>query len=244
VASSIFDDVDLLSLDAGNTLVFLDHERVARVVATAAITGATLQQAEGHAKRLAESGGLIHVAFSGENAPGARSWAGMIATMLAQAGAASEALPAMLERLWRAHCEKNLWSLPPPGLLSALQNVKIAGIALAVVSNSEGRLRELLTNVGIADVFDRIIDSGVVGIEKPDPRVFALGRGDVAAAHVLHLGDVYATDIVGANAAGIRCALIDPYGHYVDRFPDIPRVDSVVEACQELVQRRQGSTSR
>jgi FMN phosphatase YigB (HAD superfamily) len=233
-SDNFFSNVKLLSLDAGNTLVYLDHARVARSVGMVGITAATLQQAEGRAKQRAENGSLLQNAFAGVDAPGAKSWAAMVATMLAESGVPENLLGNMLDSLWRSHCQRNLWSLVPNGLIESLQRVRLAGVQLAVVSNSEGKLRELLTAVGLATVFDRIIDSGIVGIEKPDPGIFALGRGNVDALQVLHLGDVYATDIVGARAAGIRCALIDPFGHYAGRFPEIRRVESVNRVCDIL----------
>jgi FMN phosphatase YigB (HAD superfamily) len=51
---------------------------------------------------------------------------------------------------------------------------------------------------------------------------------------VLHLGDVVATDVVGARAAGLRAALLDPFGHYVGQHPDVPRVPSVAEVARAI----------
>jgi FMN phosphatase YigB (HAD superfamily) len=51
-----------------------------------------------------------------------------------------------------------------------------------------------------------------------------MDRFSVAPSHTIHLGDVYATDILGARAAGIRFALIDPFRHYEGLHLDVPRV--------------------
>src|SRR5438876_561774 len=57
----------------------------------------------------------------------------------------------------------------------------------------------------------RRLDSQVVGIEKPDPRIFhlALDRLGVRPEEALFAGDIYAIDMVGARAAGIEGKLMD-----------------------------------
>jgi FMN phosphatase YigB (HAD superfamily) len=50
----------------------------------------------------------------------------------------------------------------------------------------------------------------------------------------LHLGDTYATDVLGARAAGLRTALIDPHHHYDGLYPDLLRVSGVVAVCEAM----------
>jgi putative hydrolase of the HAD superfamily len=97
-------------------------------------------------------------------------------------------------------------------------------------------LERLFGDLGILDHFDLVVDSGNVGVEKPDPRIFrvAFDRFGVGADDALHLGDVFATDVLGARAAGCRHALIDPYGHYEGRHLDVPRVPGAVEVARVL----------
>ena len=97
--------------------------------------------------------------------------------------------------------------------------MRALGVKVVLVSNSEGMLEALFARLGIAQYFDLVVDSGKVGVEKPDP---ASGRLRSTAYptppdRVLHLGDTYATDIAGAQALGFRAGLIDPYGHYAGR---------------------------
>src|SRR3989304_4266136 len=56
------------------------------------------------------------------------------------------------------------------------------GYVVGVISNSDGRLETLVRDAGLAGPLDVIIDSRVVGVEKPDPRIFylALERTGVA----------------------------------------------------------------
>ena len=99
------------------------------------------------------------------------------------------------------------------------------------MSNSEGRLAELLAEVGIADDFAVVIDSGRVGIEKPDPRVFELAReafGEPPGSVGVHIGDSWSADVAGALAAGWRAVW---YGQRVRPVAD-PRVAIARDAAE------------
>lgn len=233
-------DVELLCLDAGNTVIFLDHDRLAKIIREAtgvAVAPRVLVDAEGEAKRRAESGGLHDVEWAFRARPGGIGWGKMVGTIALASGLAPERLPALLDHAWPLHEKRNLWCKVPDGLGRALDDVRARGVKVAVISNSEGMLDGLFRDLGIRDHFDLIVDSGIVGVEKPDPRIFAFAfdRFGVAASRALHLGDFYATDILGARNAGIRCALVDPFGHYAGLHPDVPRVPGVVEVARALM---------
>jgi putative hydrolase of the HAD superfamily len=179
---------------------------------------------------------MVEVPWADERAPGAKGWGRMIATMLARAGADRGRLSALVEMLWRDHKRLNLWSLVPAGFKAAMASLRAHGVRVVLVSNSEGMLAELFKQLGIFDAFDLLLDSGKVGVEKPDPRIFqiALERYGVAPDAAIHLGDTYATDVLGARAAGLRTALIDPYDHYAGLHEDVPRVPGVVEFARAI----------
>jgi putative hydrolase of the HAD superfamily len=133
----------------------------------------------------------------------------------------------------------NLWSLVPEGLGAALDAARARGVKVAIVSNSEGMLDALFVELGVRSHLDLLLDSGTLGIEKPDPRIFqhALDAFGVQPSEAIHLGDSIATDVLGARAAGIPVALIDPYGHCAGRELDVPRVEGVVEVARALAAR-------
>jgi putative hydrolase of the HAD superfamily len=232
--------VRLLSLDAGNTVIFLDHARLARLAGERGLAtdAAALIRAEGEAKRALTDGALVDVEWSAKSAPGGRGWGRMTGTILHRAGLPRGEVGAMLDFVWPSHVAHNLWSLVPDGLGAALDAVRAQGIKVVLTSNSEGMLDRLFRELGIHAHFDLLTDSALVGVEKPDPRIFriALERFDVAPKDALHLGDVYSTDITGARAAGMRAALIDPHGHYDGAYPDVPRVPGAVEVACSLAQ--------
>jgi HAD superfamily hydrolase (TIGR01509 family) len=233
--------VRLLSLDAGNTVIFLDHARLAEVVSRHGkkTDAATLIRTEGAAKRRHAKGGLaemVDVDWPHRDAPGARGWGAMVATIATEAGLPEDAVPAFLEDAWKVHSARNFWDRVPEGFGDAIERARRHGVQIVLVSNSEGMLAELFTELGIVEHFDLLLDSGIIGLEKPDPRFFevALKKLRVAPDEALHLGDMYSTDIVGARAAKMRAALIDPYAHYEGMYPDVPRVPGVVEVALAL----------
>jgi len=241
-AVSFFRNVDLLSLDAGNTIIFLDHARIAELVGKQGfhVTKDALIRSEGDAKLAQERGQLLDFDWSEKAAPGALGWGGMIGTTIARAGVPESRLPEVIGALWKEHVRWNLYSLVPEGTGAALDRVRARGVKVAVVSNSEGMLDKLFTDLGILQHFDTVVDSGKLGVEKPDPRIFveAMQRCHATPARTVHLGDSIATDLRGAEAAGLRCALVDPFGHITGRALEVPRVTGIVEACHRILASR------
>jgi len=231
--------VELLSLDAGNTIIFLDHARLAVLLVAEGYrtTTADLVRIEGEAKRALEDGGGVRVAWPLAHLPGAVSWGKMIGTMIALAGVPESRVPELLVAFWHEHVALNLWWLVPDGFGEAIEAVRACGVPVVVVSNSEGMLDVLFAHLDIARHFDLVVDSGKVGIEKPDARIWKIATEAYPAApdSILHLGDTHATDVIGAQALGFRTGLIDPYAHYAERHPEALRVPGVVEVAQALV---------
>jgi len=93
---------------------------------------------------------------------------------------------------------------------------------------------------GIADCFDSITDSGVVGYEKPNPAIFhaALKSMGVDANRSLYVGDFYSVDYLGATRAGMKAILFDVSGAYRGR--DLPRVESLEQLETTLRNHGQG----
>jgi HAD superfamily hydrolase (TIGR01509 family) len=243
VPSDLVAGIDLLCLDAGNTVIFLDHDRLASLVRKHVgleVDAATLIRTEGEAKRLAEEGGLLDTLWEYRDRPGAIAWGKMVATIVLRAGLSEMQVPALLGHAWRDHERRNLWCKVPEGLGAALDAIRDRGVKVAIISNSEGMLERLFTDLGVLKHFDLVVDSGLVGVEKPDPRIFgfAFDRFKVTPDRAIHLGDVYATDILGARAAKCRCALIDPFGHYEGKHLDVPRVPGAPEVARAILSHR------
>ncbi|HYC33097.1 MAG TPA: HAD-IA family hydrolase, partial [Gemmatimonadales bacterium] len=184
--------------DAGNTLVFLDHARMAATVSAAlgmALTGAQLAAATGAAARRTE----------GLRATDRERADAYLSALFTEAGVPDARLDEVRALLVGLHAERHLWCTVASGTRKTLERLREAGLRLGVVSNSDGRVEAALEAAGLRDCFDVVVDSGLLGVEKPDPAIFnaALARMRVAPHEALYVGDLYHVDVVGARAAGI-----------------------------------------
>ncbi|MCU1427302.1 MAG: hypothetical protein JWL83_1302 [Actinomycetia bacterium] len=129
-----------------------------------------------------------------------------------------------------------LWSRVVPGSVEGLRALDATGVQLAIVSNADGsvgaRLREqevLQVGPGLGVEVACVIDSGEVGVSKPDPRIFhiALDALGIEAHDAWYVGDMPGIDVVGARAAGLRPFVMDPYA--LHDGADYERVTSVAD---------------
>ncbi len=119
----------------------------------------------------------------------------------------------VVEALWRAQPTQNLWRDVPDEARALLASLTRAGVPMVITSNSEGRAAALLSELGIAEHFVDILDSGVLGFSKPDRRMFdlAAARAGVPLSGLAHVGDSERADIVGAKEAGAWAVRFDGF---------------------------------
>src|SRR5207253_9953792 len=105
---------------------------------------------------------------------------------------------------------------------------------LVVVSNANGTLHRLFDRLGLAPMFDVILDSEVERLEKPDRRFFelALSRSESDPPTTVHVGDFYNIDVTGARHAGLQAILVDEADLHNDA--DCTRIRSIAELPQLL----------
>ncbi len=125
------------------------------------------------------------------------------------------------------------WCDIRPGTRETLQRLG-RRYPLAVISNADGKIADVLNRCGIADCFQQIIDSGLVGYEKPHPAIFetAVRSMNVSPEQSLYVGDVYSVDYLGATGAGMQAILFDVAGTY--RESGLPRVESLEEFDKKM----------
>jgi putative hydrolase of the HAD superfamily len=226
-------------LDAGNTLLSMDFKRVAEELGKLGLfcDPETLMRAEA-ASRPAISAHLT----GAEKRETQKTFETYIGFILKQLPAAlvsqeeridhiTEKLAALIHTSGRADL---LWNEVMPGTVEALRNFQEKNLRLAVVSNADGTVEKSLRELGLRDFFSAVIDSHVVGFEKPDPRIFqqALRASGASPGSTLHVGDLYHADIIGARSAGLDAVLLDPYDDWKDvdclRFPDLLALSAVI----------------
>jgi HAD superfamily hydrolase (TIGR01549 family) len=103
-----------------------------------------------------------------------------------------------------------------------LRGAAAAGMPVAIVSNADYTLPDMLARAGVEIEPTRVFSSAATGSSKPDPGIFehALARLGAPAGRALHVGDTPGTDAVGAQALGIDVRLIDRDGAYASERTD------------------------
>lgn len=212
--------------DAGGTLVHPDYDRVAEALRRTvgrAPSREALAEAEYAGRAAVEAAMAADPALN----DGSR-WQLHFTGALTSIGFSTDELRRAAPAIRGEHERKNLWTVVQPGAADGLDSLRGLGLVVGCVSNSNGTVAELLAEVGLAGSLDFIVDSGVVGVEKPDPEIFriALRRAAVTAEEAMHVGDLYPVDVIGARRAGVEPVLLDPLGRYGDRgcrtAPDVP----------------------
>ena len=103
-----------------------------------------------------------------------------------------------------------------PGLQAVLEGLHgSAELALATnaVDSSESAIRRALARAGLDDLFDRVYCFRDVGYRKPSIAFFeaVLQDLDISPRDVFMIGDDFASDVVGANAAGLAAVWYAPH---------------------------------
>src|ERR1700691_1458429 len=120
------------------------------------------------------------------------------------------------------------WDQIPPGHREALCRIA-ERFRIAVISNADGGIERILSRCGIADCFESITDSGIIGVEKPRKEIFeaALAAMNAQPEESLYVGDVYSVDYLGARNAGMDAVLLDVCVEHRER--EVSRVESLEE---------------
>src|SRR6202035_4875482 len=119
----------------------------------------------------------------------------------------------LVKRLVENTQKSSNWDQILPGTRAVLDRIR-KEFRIAVISNADGKIENVLSRCDIADCFGSITDSGIVGFEKPRAEIFdaALRTMNVPADQSLYVGDVYSVDYVGATNAGMPAILFDVAG--------------------------------
>jgi putative hydrolase of the HAD superfamily len=192
--------VRAVTFDFGQTLAELDGDMLAQRLRERGV------EADPRALDQAVPRGFARYNQAIAAGQGGHPWHLLMATILEEAGVAAAHRAELTEWLWSEQPRRNLWRRPITGMIELCRELHARGVALAVISNSEGKLAELAAELGWAHMFAAIADSGALGIEKPDPRIFrwTAERLGVQAGEMAHIGDSLQADVVGALGAGCR----------------------------------------
>jgi putative hydrolase of the HAD superfamily len=114
-----------------------------------------------------------------------------------------------------------VWHQPLPGATAAARRLRAAGVRLALTSNSDGTVGEMLARHEVTQVgpgpgveVEHVTDSGVLGQAKPAAAMFLTTAGALGLPpeRVCHIGDSRTYDAEGAAAVGMPAVHVDPLG--------------------------------
>jgi HAD superfamily hydrolase (TIGR01509 family) len=213
--------IDVIFFDVGNTLLFPDHEKTLAPLWKRGVhpDEAQLQGAERVARQ------EMDLLVSRTRKVDQQYWETYYSHLLRTLGITDISL--RLELVSLARTSSN-WSRIRSGTLEALDAIK-KKYRLGAISNSDGHMAERLAACGFAGYFERIIDSAIVGHEKPSPEIFqaAVKAMSVTARQAVYVGDIYSVDYLGAQKVGMPAVLMDVAGVYATR--NLPRMESLDE---------------
>ena len=208
-APALPEQVDSVLLDAGGVLLDLDYAYLRRLLKAHEYV-ATEQE-------LARQEAIARVQINRHVADGgtvADAWRDYFHAILGGSGVPADARDSIIDSLRQAHERVGLWTVAIEEGPATVARLKADGYRIGVVSNAEGQVARDLDEAGYRGLFEIVVDSHIVGIEKPDPAIFriAMDKMKIRPESAVFVGDVPAVDVEGARAAGITPILLDRFG--------------------------------
>ena len=224
--------------DAGNTLIRVDYDKVAGELARhgIAVTADALRRADWSARVRLDAD--LFAPAAAQSTEAGDTTDRYTRYVLEAAGVTDAAVVAkIMDWRRRYNAPLGLWTVPEPEAAEALALARSAGLVTGVVSNSNGTIRRILESLDLTRHLDFVLDSHEEGVEKPDPRFFALAlhRAGVPPSDARYIGDLYSVDVIGARRAGIDAVLMDPGGCWGTR--DCACAPTVLDAVKLLLAR-------
>ena len=179
--------------------------------------------------------------------PWGRWWPAYLSTFANALGINDErVIKQVLDFLADEFTTAGLWEHEIEGARDGLNALEATGVRLGIVSNNDGEALARLRAIELAQVgtgigvnVECVIDSGAVGIEKPDPRIFELALISMRLRpdQCWYVGDMPGIDAVGAARAGIRPFIVDPFNNdTTGTVGDVTfdRISSLTQLAQRL----------
>jgi putative hydrolase of the HAD superfamily len=202
--------IDAVLIDVGGVFMAPDHDALRPAIVAAGGSGEPDRLDHGH-----------YAGIAAMDAAGSVEWVIYQEAVARVAGVPEERVPEAMDGLQDLMMRSALvWRRVLPGSLDGLRRIADTGVAIGIISNSDGTVERQLLEAGICQVgegagvrVEVIVDSAIAGIEKPDPRIFRLAMDAMAveASRSVYVGDTVFADVVGARAAGMRPLHMDPY---------------------------------
>jgi putative hydrolase of the HAD superfamily len=207
--------------DVGNTLLFPNRERIHAPLAERGLVLDSEHLRDLECRTKNQFDGMMTANGSTDHS----FWWMFYSQLLSEIGLKDDVIR---DQLVAAIRNSGNWDIIPPGTAEQLRAIG-EHYEIAVISNADGKIENVLQRCGIAHCFRTITDSGLVGYEKPHPEIFcqALKIMNAVPEESLYVGDVYSVDYLGATGAGMQAMLMDVPRAYRDK--GVPRVETLKE---------------
>ncbi len=223
------DLIETVLLDAGGVLLDLDYGYLRRLIEARGgdVTMDDLARYEAMARheihRQVSKGGRV-----------SETWRDYFHIILSKVGIPLDSRDEIVDSLWEAHQRFGLWTVAIEGAPETVAELKNRGFRIGVVSNAEGRVQKDLEAAGFRGLLDTVVDSHIVGVEKPDPEIFRIAMDNLKAApeSTVYVGDLPSVDVAGAQAAGVAPILLDRHGLFADS--PVRRIGAITELLDLL----------
>ena len=227
VRSPAIPDFDALTLDVGGVFTVPEHSRLADALTAAGLDADPTRFWDGHY--------LAMHAVDTDQSP-AETFDTYVPAFCHHIGMRGAELPAAVTALEPLFGPSGLWVEPIAASVTGIRALHEAGIPMAIVSNADGTVAQILSDAGVCQVdagpcvpVVAIVDSGLAGHAKPDPRIFrpALEALGTEPGRTLHVGDSVHYDVHGARAAGMPAVHFDP--RRLCRSDDHPHIEALTD---------------
>lgn len=209
-----------LLFDAGGTLVFPEHTVTAKLASETGLEVSAQELAKAHARLFRDFDQQI---ADKHHFPPIEYYPDLFKLVSDDHHKAQVAA----KRVKEYDQQRSLWMESPLWVRESLEQLRQQGYQMSVISNSDGRVEAILSELGLRDFFEIVIDSQIVGVEKPEQKIFnlALDELNLKPENALYIGDIYFVDVWGANQSQIAAVHLDLMNFYSDwpgaRIPSI-----------------------
>jgi len=227
--------ITTITLDAGNTLLYCDPtpteiysealSRHGRIVTTDEVKPVF---ADAWAELQARTPPGVD-RYNSQPGGERQWWGAFLREVLARLKHDAEWRP-LLDDLYAAFSNPEVWKVYPE-TRATLEAIHGRGLEMAVISNWDRRLPEILDGLDLTSWFRTVTVSAIEMVEKPAAGIFlrTLERLGVEPEETLHIGDSPLEDYEGSKSVGMNPVLIDRCGTFAgDGYRRIGALDEVL----------------
>ena len=108
---------------------------------------------------------------------------------------------------------------------------------MVLVTNFYGNIHAVLRDFCIEDMFCGVVESSVVGVRKPDPKIYCLGVDllNVPSCEVLVVGDSFSKDIEPAASIGCKTVWLKGEGWNNETAEPTLKPGAVINSVEQLI---------